>query len=159
MFTHDDAFAEAFNACGFDGSTDALLLVFARMRKSGAIAVETAWRTIHAAGGALPPWDERDIADEIGVTIFVAVAAALIPIADKQHAAFEQMQRALQAEAQMSATNRRRAERREKKAARLAKRPEAIRKYLAVKAANAAARKDAKPAPAGKSTGKRKGGK
>lgn len=168
-FRHDDAFDIAMRAgllaacrgeyADLPPSDDPFVLafrvVFDRIAKTGSMAAETAYRTLVAEGANIPPWEERPAASELNLAAFVAVAAALIPIADAQVAAFDLVVKELQGEERLSAMRKRRAGRRAKREARKARRPEAIRKLLATQKANRAAAGEP-PAPPTKSKGKAK---
>lgn len=142
-FRHRHAFRIALRAMG-DGEplalecVDGLRAVFARIRTGGTMATETAWRMLRAPElhPDLQTWEQREQDAELPLAVFVAVAAALIPIADAQVAAFDQVVKELHGEERLAAMRRSRAGRRAKREARKARRPAAVKKLLAIKDRN-----------------------
>lgn len=114
----------------------ALIAVWNAVRKRGAMPTETAWRMMREIDKQMPPFGEHDPLDEIPLTVFVAVLVALMPMADRQQAAFDQAADELARERKRSVFRKRRAARRALKEARKADRPEKVRAFINLRASN-----------------------
>lgn len=122
----------------------ALHAVYEALRRRGPMPAETAWRTMREIDRQMAPWGEHSASDEIGISVFVSVVLALLPMVERQQAAFDKAAAELARERKRSVFRKRRAQRRAKKDQRKAERPAKVRAFVENRQAN----RDAPPRPA-----------